>query len=97
MPYSLEDPFNEEPKPRLIFPFIAWFCIIVAAIAAAVLLPGCASKALPDCERYEYYQAIHPQLGPVAVLDVENATKLGALIKGISEGTCRLAKDGAGT
>ena len=55
---------------------------------------GCATAPLPYCERFGYHAGTHPQLGPIVAFDMDNAEKLANTLKGLSEGKCKLAKDG---
>lgn len=67
------------------------------ALAALMLFvlwaTGCAT-ALPPCEKFKYMFGEDQSGEPVFAMDTANALKLGALIRGLSEGTCRLQPEG---
>ena len=50
---------------------------------------GCQSVPIPTCEKFTVYQAVTPQ-GPMYLLDAEEIQKLAAMVRGLSDGTCRL-------
>lgn len=58
------------------------------ALFLVVAVLGCAT--LPPCEKFEAYPGIDGGGNPVIAFDMENAKKLGALITGLSDRTCRL-------
>lgn len=66
----------------------------VVCIILVMLMLGCATPPLPYCERFGYHAGTHPQLGHIVAFDMDNAEKLANTLKGLSEGKCRLAKDG---
>lgn len=66
--------------------------LIVALVLIAAGLPGCA--ALPPCERYDFRLAEDNEGEKFVLIDMENLYKLSAMLEGISNGKCRLAKQG---
>ena len=71
--------------------FAAFIGVVLAMVAG--LLHGCAT-VLPACEKFQYRLGQDDSGMIVYVLDQDNAGKMIALVKGISEGKCRLRLDG---
>ena len=49
-------------------------------------------KPLPLCEKYSGFMISDPSGKPHVAMDMENVKKLAAMIRGIQEGTCRVAQ-----
>ena len=58
-------------------------------------LSGCATAPLPYCEEWTAYAGVHPDIGPVLLLDSDNALILRNMIKGLEARTCRIKRVGA--
>lgn len=65
---------------------------IVALVLIVAGLPGCA--ALPPCERYNYRIAEDNEGATFVLIDMENVYKLSAMLEGVANGKCRIAKEG---
>ena len=58
------------------------------------MVAGCAAT-LPECEKFRFRYGVDNQTNePVFALDQENVVKLAMLMKGLSDGTCRLPAEG---
>lgn len=67
--------------------------LLVAAVAILFLiLPGCAATQhpVPECERYQFIPVTLDSGEVVFMLNQANAVKLVQMVKGLSDGTCRL-------
>lgn len=62
---------------------VGLFCIAIIAFAFL------SRPELPACPKFGYWVA-QSDSGSFLVLDMENAKKLGELVKGLSEGTCKI-------
>ena len=63
--------------------------VFSTALLANFMVAGCAE--LPLCEKFGFRYGVDNQTDePVFALDSANVVKLANLMKGLSEGTCRL-------
>lgn len=86
---------HEAPRV-LVLAWWLWFVAIVAIVAAALMLSGCASTPpVPLCAKWNATAVTDDEGGIVGVLvDADGIRKLHALVQGLAAGTCRLPKPG---
>lgn len=93
-PWFQDEEVDREVAHQRCFSWRVIGMAILLGITLAFAMPmlGCAAQQPPPlCEKYTY-EFVEDESGRVLMaIDAENSKKLGAIIRGLQNGTCRVA------